>query len=389
MSSLKRLQDYGQSPWLDYIERSLVAGGGLRRMIEEDGIRGVTSNPSIFENAIAHSDDYRDDIRACRSGLPARDVYEHLAIADVRAAADELLKVYDSTWRRDGYVSLEVSPHLAHDTEGTIAEARRLWHTVARPNLMIKVPATPQGIPAVETLLAEGINVNVTLLFSLSAFRATAEAHAAALNRRLAAGADLSHVASVASFFVSRIDTNVDSRLERLAAATPAARASLEALRGKAAIANAKLAYQTFRELVGGRRWQRLAAAGAMPQRLLWASTSTKNPAYRDVMYVEELIGPDTVNTLPTATIEAFREHGVARPTLEADLDGAAAVMRRLAEAGIAFDEVTDELLDEGVGAFARSFEALLDAISKTRAAAQSNASDTERFGASVRSRRV
>jgi transaldolase len=372
MNPLKQLQSYGQSPWLDYIQRSLLTGGGLRHLIEDDGIKGVTSNPSIFEKAIAGSDDYRDGMKDLRGkSLSAQQIYEQLAIEDVRCAADELRAVYADTAQRDGYVSLEVSPHLARDTASTIEEARRLWRRVARPNVMIKVPGTPEGIPAVETLIAEGVNVNVTLLFSRDAYRAAAEAHLTGIERRAASGADIAGIASVASFFVSRIDADVDAKLDRLMAAVPAgSRGRIEALRGKAAIANAKLAYRIFRELTATPRWLRMAQAGAMPQRLLWASTSTKNPAYRDVVYVEELIGPDTVNTMPTATIDAFRDHGVPRAKLQEDIAAAESVMRELATAGIAFEQVTGELLGNGVRLFERSFDSLLAAVEQARVAA-------------------
>jgi len=372
MNPLKELLRYGQSPWLDYVQRGLLASGGLRRLVEEDGIRGVTSNPSIFEKAIAGSADYRDDIQALRrDGLSAQQIYERLAIGDIGAAADELRALYDSSARRDGYVSLEVSPHLAHDTAGTVAEARRLWAEVGRPNLMIKVPATPAGIPAVETLIAEGINVNVTLIFSQAQYVAAAEAYIAGLNRRIAEGAGVAGVASVASYFVSRIDTAVDARLDRLiAAAEPARGAALAALRGTAAVASARLVYRRFRGLLATPRWQRLAQQGAVPQRLLWASTSTKDPSYRDVVYVEELIGPDTVNTLPLATLQAFRDHGVVRETLDASAAGARATLQDLTDAGIALEAVSDELLVDGVRLFAHAFNAVLLAIERARAAA-------------------
>jgi len=372
MNPLKQLEGYGQSPWLDYIQRSLLTGGGLRRLIEDDGVKGVTSNPSIFEKAIAGSNDYREGMRELRrKGFPSQHIYELLAIEDVRLAADELRPVYEATARRDGYVSLEVSPHLARDTASTVEEARRLWRSVARPNLLIKVPGTPEGIPAVEALIAEGVNVNVTLLFSRGAYRDAADAYLRGLERRAASGADISGVASVASFFVSRIDTNVDAKLDALiAAAAPGGRARLEGLHGKAAIANAKLAYRLFQDLTATARWKRLVRAGAMPQRLLWASTSTKNPAYRDVIYVEELIGPDTVNTMPTATIQAFRDHGVARASLQEDVAGAESVMRELDNAGIAFNGVADELLVEGVRLFSQAFDSLLATVEQARSAA-------------------
>jgi transaldolase/glucose-6-phosphate isomerase len=372
MNPLKQLERYGQSAWLDNIQRSLLAGGGLARLIAEDGIAGVTSNPSIFEKAIAGSGDYAGRLRELRAlALAGAAIYERLAIEDIRMAADILRPVYEQTGRRDGYVSLEVSPHLARDSAATIADARRLWREVDRPNLMIKVPGTPEGLPAVEALVAEGVNVNVTLLFSRAVYRKAADAYLRGLERRAAAGAPVSGVASVASFFVSRIDSKVDALLDaRIANAPPGAQAELERLRGKAAIACAKLAYRDYRGLVAEERWKRLAAAGAMPQRLLWASTSTKNPAYRDVVYVEELIGPQTVNTLPTATLEAFRDHGALRASLEEDIAGAVARLRAIEAAGVARERAADELLNEGVRLFAKSFDSLLATVERSRTAA-------------------
>src|SRR4051794_14212440 len=313
---LRALEVFGQSVWLDYIRRSLITSGELRRLIEDDGLRGVTSNPTIFEKAIAGSADYQELLEAPESrGLDARSLYERLAVRDIQDVADALRPVYQETDRRDGYVSLEVSPRLAHDTAGTLEEARRLWRTVGRDNLMIKVPATPQGIDAVEALIAEGINVNATLLFALDAYQRIAEAYLAGLERFVAGGGDPGRVAGVASFFISRIDTAVEAVIdERLAATTAAGeQALLHSLSGKVAIANAKLAYQRHREIFAGPRWQALAGRGARSQRLLWASTGTKNPRYADVIYVEELIGPDTVNTMPPATLDAFRDHGRPR----------------------------------------------------------------------------
>lgn len=372
MNPLRALQTHGQSAWLDFIQKNLVARGGLSRLIEEDGIAGVTSNPSIFEKAIAGGDDYRTAIRALRDqGLASHQIYERLAIQDVRGAADALRPVFEATARRDGYVSLEVSPHLARDSAHTIEDARRLWLEVNRPNLMIKVPGTPEGMPAVEALIAEGINVNVTLLFSLDAYRQAAEAYQRGLERRAANGAPVAGVTSVASFFVSRIDTLVDNLVEQKLNTAPAnTRPQLEALRGRAAVANARLAYRLFRMMTDDTRWRRLAAHGAMPQRLLWASTSTKNPTYRDVLYVEELIGPQTVNTLPMATLEAFRDHGRLRNSLTEDVAGAEASMREIARIGIEFEHVTSDLLDEGIRLFTQSFDALLAAIEQARAAA-------------------
>jgi transaldolase/glucose-6-phosphate isomerase len=360
------LADAGQSVWLDYIRRDLIESGELARLVADEGLRGMTSNPSIFEKAIAGSRDYDRLIEAAlRESDDPKGVYERVAVRDIQDAADALAPVYRETHARDGYVSLEVSPHLAHDTAGTVAEARRLWSTVARPNLMIKVPATPEGLPAIETLLAEGINVNVTLLFSRHVYREVAEAYVAALERRLAHHRDVGRLASVASFFVSRIDTAVDKLLEAkmAAASSESDKARLRGLLGKTAIANARLAYAIYGEVFGTARWKSIAAKGGATQRVLWASTSTKNPAYRDVIYVEELIGPDTVNTLPPATFDAFREHGVVRDSLAEDVAGAQAVIDALAAEGISLDAVTDRLLDEGVKLFADAFDALLGAV--------------------------
>jgi 6-phosphogluconate dehydrogenase len=340
---------HGQSIWYDNIRRSLIDSGELARLVAEDGLRGVTSNPAIFAQAIAGSDDYLGAIRAHR-GLDAKSLYERLAIRDVQDAADVLRGVYDETGRVDGYVSLEVSPALAHDAEGTIAEALRLWAEVDRENLMIKVPATAAGIAATRTLVAHGVNVNVTLLFSTAAYEQVAEAYLAGLEQLAAAGGDLSRVASVASFFVSRIDSAVDDDLP-------------EALRGRLAIANAKLAYRRFGELYAGARWQRLAAQGAQKQRLLWASTGTKNPAYSDVLYVEALVGPETVDTVPPATYAAFRDHGRARLTLTDGVDEAEETLAVAARVGIDLDAVAAQLLDEGLRAFVAAFDSLLAAV--------------------------
>jgi transaldolase/glucose-6-phosphate isomerase len=366
MNPLRTLQTYGQSVWLDYIARHLITSGELQRLIDEDGLRGLTSNPAIFEKAISGSSDYASILTSLGSqALNATGLYERLAIGDIRDAADLLRPVYEQTQAGDGYVSLEVSPSLAHDTQGTIQEAKRLWRTVERPNLMIKVPATPAGLPAIEQLIAEGINVNVTLLFSQEVYERVAQAYIAGL-QRLASGADVSRVASVASFFISRIDTAVDARLTaKLKAATTAReRVLLRSLMGKVAIANGKLTYQRYKQIFRGAAWEALAAKGAHTQRVLWASTSTKNPQYRDVMYVEELIGPETVNTLPPATIEAFREHGRVGASLEERVDEARDVMDALEQVGISMTEVTDKLLDEGVRLFAEPFDKLLEALS-------------------------
>ena len=313
MNPLQGLQNYGQSVWLDYIRRSLLTSGELRRLIEEDGLRGVTSNPAIFEKAITGSTDYTETLKTLASQYSeAKALYEQVAIRDIQDAADVLRSVYEQTKRRDGYVSLEVSPYLAHDTKGTLEEARRLWQAVARENLMIKVPATREGLPAIEQLLSEGMNVNVTLLFSQAVYEKVAEGYIAGLGKRAAQGGDVSTIASVASFFISRIDSAIDALLEARIKRSkrPNERALLQSLMGKVAIANAKLTYQGFQELFRGEGWQALANKGAQTQRVLWASTSTKNPVYRDVIYVEELIGPDTVNTIPPATYAARESYG-------------------------------------------------------------------------------
>jgi transaldolase/glucose-6-phosphate isomerase len=364
---VKALQGYGQSVWLDYIRRSLITSGELRRLVEEDGLRGVTSNPAIFAGAIAGSTDYEDQLRGLerRKDLDPKAVYEALAIRDIQAAADVLRPLYVATGRRDGYVSLEVSPELAHDTAGTLEEARRLWEAVGRENVMIKVPATPAGIPAIRRLIGEGINVNVTLLFAQETYEQVAEAYVAGLEALAAAGGDPGRVASVASFFISRIDTLVDGLVAERLAVSPSAdeRARLESLPGTVAIANARLTYRRYQELSRAARWQPLAARGARTQRLLWASTSAKNPRYRDVVYVEELIGPDTVNTIPPATLDAFREHGRPRASLEERLEEAHETLATLEKAGISMKAVTDRLLHEGVELFAAAFTKLLAAV--------------------------
>lgn len=365
---LRALQVFGQSVWLDHIRRSLITSGELGRLIDGDGLRGVTSNPSIFEKAVSGSSDYRDVLEAPGArDLDAKVLYERLAIRDVRDAADVLRPVYEETAKRDGYVSLEVSPFVAYDTVGTLDEARRLWQAVGRDNLMIKIPATPQGVPAIRQLTSEGVNVNVTLLFAQDVYAQAAEAYIAGLEAFASRGGDLTRVASVASFFISRIDSAIDELLRARLEATPDARAqaALRGLSGHAATANARLAYQRYQELFGGRRWEALAERGARTQRLLWASTGTKNPGYRDVIYVEELIGPDTVTTLPPATFDAFRDHGRPRASLADGVVEAFETMAALAGVGIAFDEVTDTLLSEGVQLFTDAFTRLLTAVDR------------------------
>jgi len=367
MNPLKHLEEFGQSIWLDYIRRSLITSGELQRLIEEDGVRGVTSNPAIFAKAIAGSSDYTEDLKLLElhGGLPPKEIYERLAIKDIQEAAAVLRPVYEETAKRDGYVSLEVSPYLAHDTQGTMEEARRLWKAVGRDNVMIKVPATAEGIPAIERLIGEGINVNVTLLFSLENYERVAEAYIRGLEALLARGGEPGKVASVASIFVSRIDTVLESiiYLRLTATASAAERGLLNSLAGNVAIANSKLAYHRYQQIYGGDRWHALAARGAQTQRLLWASTGTKNPNLSDVLYVEELIGPNTVNTVPPATLDAFRDHGTPRASLEEDLEAARNTIAALEKVGISLRDVTDRLLQDGVRLFAEAFDNLLNAV--------------------------
>lgn len=365
------LHDHGQSVWLDDISRQLLDSGKLRSLVESEDVWGLTSNPTIFDKAIGGSGDYDASLRALvQQGKRPSELYEALVVRDIQDAADVLRPAYDRTEGVDGRVSLEVSPALAYDTAGTIAEARRLHREVGRPNLFIKVPATREGLPAISTLIGEGISVNVTLIFGLHRYGEVMDAYQSGLETLARAGRPLAPVASVASFFVSRVDTLVDKRLEeRIAASSDAAeQAALRELLGKAAVANARLAYHQFQEVVGGARFGALGAKGAHVQRPLWASTSTKNPAYRDVLYVEELIGPDTVNTMPLPTLEAFRDHGRVRDTLTEDLDGQRAVFARLAALGIEMEEVAQQLEDEGVKSFAASFEQLAKTIEERTA---------------------
>jgi len=365
---LKGLLAYGQSPWLDYIRRNILLNGDLKKMIANDGLRGMTSNPAIFEKAITAGDDYNDIIKAADAkSSTAMALYEKIAIRDVQDAADIFGPVHKESKSRDGYVSLEVSPNLAFDTQATLDEARRLWKTVSRPNVMIKIPATPQGVPAIRQALEEGININITLLFAQSAYEQVAEAYIAALEARAAKGQDISQIASVASFFVSRIDSLVDSTIDaRLKSESDSGKKTLlESLRGKVAIANARRTYAKYQEIIATPRWKALAAKGAQTQRLLWASTSTKNPKYRDVLYVEELIGADTVDTIPPATFDAFRAHGKLRNSLTENVAGANKTMSDLETAGISMKEVTDKLLADAVKLFQDPFKQLLDAITK------------------------
>ena len=367
---LRTLSEYGQSVWLDYIDRRLLITNELERLVEQDGVCGVTSNPAIFERAIAGSTDYQDILGTGDArGMDAQALYERAALRDIRDAADVLRPLYERLNRRDGYVSLEVSPRLARDTERTLDEARRFWRAVDRPNVMIKVPGTAQGIPAMQRLIAEGINVNVTLLFSQAAYERVAAAYKAGLELLARNGGDLSRVASVASFFVSRIDTAVDQLLSaRMSACiSEGERSELAHMVGKVAIANAKQTYQRYLRLFGGERWEALIAQGARPQRVLWASTGTKSPAYRDVVYVEELIGPETVNTMPLGTLDAFRDHGRPRASLTDNVSEADATMESLVRLGISMDDVTDRLLDDGITLFAEAFDRLLEAVGQSR----------------------
>jgi transaldolase len=352
-----------QSPWLDFIRRNMLHDGGLKRYVEQDGIRGVTANPTIFAQAIGAGDDYDAQIiELAREGVAPADMFEKIAIDDIRAACDILRPVFDQH-RDDGFVSIEVSPDKAFETQPTIDEAKRWWSLIDRPNLYVKIPATDEGIPAIEECIAAGVNINITLIFALEFYERVMEAYLRGIERRLEVGLDIRDSNSVASFFVSRVDTATDKRLQAKidASGSDAERQKLQALLGKAAVANAKIAYERFLAVFGSDRFKTLQAAGAKVQRPLWASTGTKNKAYSDIMYVQDLIGPDTVNTMPPATIDAFRDHGVVRRTVDRELEDAHQTMRDLASAGISIDEVTDELQREGVAAFIKSFEQITE----------------------------
>jgi transaldolase / glucose-6-phosphate isomerase len=366
---LKDLLKFGQSVWLDYIRRDLLTGGELKRLISEDGLRGMTSNPTIFEKAITGGTLYDDLLGSLRprTDLDAKGRYEILAIRDIQDAADMFRPLYESTKRHDGYVSLEVSPYLARDTKGTLDEARKLWKTVQRENVMIKIPGTAEGIPAFQQAISEGINVNVTLLFAQDVYAKVAEAYIAGLEQYAANGGDVSRMASVASFFISRIDSSIDAIIDAKLKASkdPAEQEQLKSIKGKVAIANGKQTYEKYQAIFSTPRWKALAAKGAQTQRVLWASTSTKNPAYRDVLYVEELIGPDTVDTIPPATLDAFRDHGKPRQSLTENLAAAHKTMETAAKLGISMKEVTDKLTDEGVRSFSDAFDKLLEAVEK------------------------
>jgi transaldolase len=367
---LLKLQEFGQSIWLDFIRHDLITSGELRRLIKEVGLRGMTSNPSIFEKAIVGSQNYAEDIRVMAfEGQSPKMIYESLSQRDVQGAADEFRPVYDETDARDGYVSLEVNPHLAHDTKGTIVEARRLWRALNRPNVFIKVPSTAEGLPAIQQLISEGININITLLFGLPRYRQVAAAYIAGIESRVAKGQSVEHVASVASFFVSRIDSLVDPMLEKLAASTGGETEVARKLRGQVAIASATIAYQSYNGIFESEKFRKLVDHGARVQRLLWASTSTKNPEYSNLKYVESLIGPDTVNTLTLETLEAYRTHGDPKSRLDQDVEQASWVFQRLRKMGINIDRVTQELEDEGVQKFVQAFDLLMNALKKKQPA--------------------
>jgi transaldolase len=369
---LKALTKFGQSVWLDYIRRDLISTGELQKLITNDGLRGMTSNPAIFEKAIAGNPDYQSELNelAKDKSLDAKAIYEHIAIKDIQSAADVMRAVYDATNHRDGYVSLEVSPYLAHKTAETLDEARRLWKTVDRKNLMVKVPGTGEGIPAIKQLISEGININVTLLFAQDVYERVAEAYISGLEELAKKGGDVSKVASVASFFISRIDTLIDSEIDAKEKATTdaAQKATLAKIRAQVAIANGKLTYQAYKKIFSGPRWEALAGKGAQTQRVLWASTSTKDPKLSDVYYVEGLIGPDTVDTIPPATFDAFRDHGKPRASLEENVPAAKETMENLAKVGISMKAATDKLTEDGVKLFADAFDKLLGAV-KTQVA--------------------
>jgi transaldolase/glucose-6-phosphate isomerase len=384
MNSVKALENHGQAVWLDFLARGFVAKGDLKKLIDTDGVKGVTSNPSIFEKAIGSSDEYDDAIgKALKGGdRPVAELFEHLAVEDIQRAADVLRPVYDQLKGEDGFVSLEVSPYLATDTKATIAEAERLWKDVKRKNLMVKVPATPEGLPAIQHLIGKGISINITLLFSQKVYLQVAEAYLSGLEKYVAKGGDPSHVASVASFFVSRIDSAVDKELdEKIARANdPTEKERLTALKGKVAVANAKLAYQDYKRLFSGARWDKLVAKGAKPQRLLWASTGTKNKDYSDVLYVEELIGPNTINTMPPTTLDAFRDHGTPRDSLEENIDDARRVLAELEKSGISLDAITAALVKDGVKLFADAADKLYGAVAHKRATVLAHGIDRQQF---------
>lgn len=385
---LVEVQKFGQSIWYDNIRRGIITSGQLQSMVDNDGLLGITSNPAIFEKAVVGSHDYDQAIKALvgQGVASSVDVYERLAMEDIQWAADVMHPVYERTNGRDGYVSFEVAPSLANDTKGTVEYARRAWATIGRENVLIKVPGTPEGMQAIQTLIGEGISINVTLLFAVDAYEACAEAYIAGLEKYVQSGRNPGKVASVASFFISRIDTLVDERLKALAdkAGDAAKKKQIEGLYGKVAIANGIVAYESYKRIIAGDRWKALASKGAQTQRVLWASTSTKNPAYRDVIYVEELIGTDTVNTLPPATLEAFRDHGEVRESVTTDLGGAERALAALEAVGVSLREVTDRLLVEGLASFEQSFVTLLAGLTRKRAALAADAASVSPSGAVV-----
>jgi transaldolase len=369
MNNLQKLAELGQSIWIDNIQRKMLTGGGLQAMIDE-GLLGMTSNPTIFEKAIGSSGDYDEALRVlAKQGATTAQIYDELTIEDVSLAADIFRPVFDRTQGKDGYVSIEVSPKLAHDTTGTLADARRLWQTLKRPNIMIKIPATTEGLPAIEQALSDGINVNITLMFSMKHYSAVAETYLRALEARAKAGQPIDHVASVASFFVSRVDTLVDAKLEHIAKAAGPNASLAETMLGRAAVANSQVVYGKYVELFGGDRFKALSAKGARPQRVLWASTSTKNPKYLDVLYVDTLIGPDTVNTVPPETYVAILNHTVVERTVDRNLVAAQQAVDVLKALGLDLDEVGEQLSIEGVDKFSKSFDGLLNVIEQKRAA--------------------
>jgi transaldolase len=373
MGALNDLGGFGQAVWLDFVDRKFLEAGGLQKLVDEDGLTGVTSNPSIFEKAMGHGDAYDSTLAEYdkeHPGAATIDRYEHLAIQDIKAAAETLKPVYDKLGTKDGYVSLEVSPYISDDTDATIAEAKKLWGLVDRPNLMIKIPGTLAGGPAIASTIASGINVNVTLLFALDAYIRVAEAYAMGLEERVKQGQPIDKIASVASFFVSRIDASIDKEIDARVEKGDADADALKAIRGKVAIANAKMAYQWYLEFLQSDRWQALAAKGAQPQRLLWASTGVKDPSYPDTLYIDTLIGKDTVNTMPPKTMDAFRDHGTAAETITQDVDAAKHVLAEAERLGLDLNGVTGKLVEEGVASFVKAFDDLLGSIAKKQPAA-------------------
>ncbi|MEG3171117.1 transaldolase [Sphingomonas sp. ZB1N12] len=372
MGALNNLEGFGQAVWLDFVDRKFLEAGGLQKLVDEDGLTGVTSNPSIFEKAMGHGDAYDSTLAEYdkqHAGAATIDRYEHLAIQDIKAAAETLKPVYDKLGAKDGYVSLEVSPYISDDTDATIAEAKKLWAAVDRPNLMIKIPGTLAGGPAISSTIASGINVNVTLLFALDAYIRVAEAYAAGLEERVKQGQPIDKIASVASFFVSRIDASIDKEIDARVEKGDAEAEALKAIRGKVAIANAKMAYQWYLDFLKSDRWQALAAKGAQPQRLLWASTGVKDPSYPDTLYIDTLIGKDTVNTMPPKTMDAFRDHGTAAETITQDVDQAKHVLAEAERLGLDLNGVTGKLVEEGVASFVKAFDDLLGSIAKKQPA--------------------